>query len=149
MNLVSHKTQSLNGEIVCPGDKSVSQRIIIIGSLLNCDMQVNGFLNAHDPIATLNALNAIGASISINGTEVMLKKRENLFNHSKSDLNLGNSGTGSRLLLGFISGLGLKSKIIGDKSLQKRPMKRVIEPLRMMGAELISNEGKLLSLIHI
>ena len=143
MNLISHKTQSLHGEIVCPGDKSVSQRIIIIGSLLNCDMQVNGFLNAHDPIATANALNAIGASISINGTEVILRKREHLFNDSKCDLNLGNSGTGSRLLLGFISGLGLKSTIIGDKSLQKRPMRRVIEPLRMMGAELSSNEGKL------
>ena len=74
MNLVSYKTQSLHGEVVCPGDKSVSQRIIIIGSLLNCDMQVNGFLNAHDPISTANALNAIGASISINGTEVILKK---------------------------------------------------------------------------
>ena len=143
MNLVSHKTQSLHGEIVCPGDKSVSQRIIIIGSLLNCDMQVNGFLNAHDPIATANALNAIGASISINGTEVILRKRENLFNDSIHDLNLGNSGTGSRLLLGLISGLGLKSTIIGDKSLQKRPMSRVIEPLRMMGAELSSEEGKL------
>ena len=143
MNLISHKTQSLHGEIVCPGDKSVSQRIIIIGSLLNCDMQVNGFLNAHDPIATVNALNAIGASISINGTEVILRKREHLFNDSKCDLNLGNSGTGSRLLLGFISGLGLKSTIIGDKSLQKRPMRRVIEPLRMMGAELSCNEGKL------
>ena len=143
MNLVSHKTQSLHGEIVCPGDKSVSQRIIIIGSLLNCDMQVNGFLNAHDPISTANALNAIGASISINGPEAILKKRENLFYDSKHDLNLGNSGTGSRLLLGFISGLGLKSTIIGDKSLQKRPMSRVIEPLKMMGAELSSNEGKL------
>tara|TARA_B100001057_G_scaffold96340_1_gene92967 strand:- start:142 stop:687 length:546 start_codon:yes stop_codon:yes gene_type:complete len=143
LNLVSHKTQSLHGEIVCPGDKSVSQRIIIIGSLLNCDMQVNGFLNAHDPIATANALNAIGASISINGTEVILRKRENLFNDSNHDLNLGNSGTGSRLLLGLISGLGLKSTIIGDKSLHKRPMSRVIEPLRMMGAELSSNEGKL------
>jgi len=143
LNLVSYKTQSLHGEVVCPGDKSVSQRIIIIGSLLNCDMQVNGFLNAHDPISTANALNAIGASISINGTEVILKKRQNLFNNSKHDLNLGNSGTGSRLLLGLISGLGLKSTIIGDKSLQKRPMSRVIDPLKMMGAKLSSNEGKL------
>ena len=143
MNLTSYKTQSLNGKVVCPGDKSVSQRIVIIGSLLNCDMKVNGFLNADDPIATVNALNAIGASISINGTEAILKKREILFNDSKQDLNLGNSGTGSRLLLGFISGLGLKSKIIGDKSLSNRPMKRVIEPLKMMGANLSSNEGKL------
>ncbi len=143
MNLVSYKTQSLNGEVICPGDKSVSQRIVIIGSFLNCDMQVNGFLNAHDPIATVNALNSIGASISIKGTEVILKKREVLFNDSKQDLNLGNSGTGTRLLLGLISGLGLKSTIIGDKSLQKRPMGRVIEPLRMMGAELSSNADKL------
>ena len=78
MNLTSYKTESLHGEVDCPGDKSVSQRIVIIGSLLNCDMHVNGFLNAQDPISTVNALNSIGASISINGSEVILKKRETL-----------------------------------------------------------------------
>ena len=79
MNLTSHKSQSLHGEVHCPGDKSVSQRIVIIGSLLNCDIHVNGFLNAQDPISTVNALNSIGSSISINENKVTLKKREVMF----------------------------------------------------------------------
>ena len=143
MNLASYKAKSLHGEVTCPGDKSVSQRIVIIGSLLNSEMRISGFLNAHDPISTVNALNSIGASISINGSEVILKRREIMFKDPQEELNLGNSGTGARLLLGLISGLGLKSKMIGDSSLSKRPMRRVIEPLRMMGAKLNSRDGML------
>lgn len=143
MNLTSHKIRSLNGEIRCPGDKSISQRIIIIGSLINCDMKINGFLQAEDPISTMNALNEIGASIKINQDKVFLKKRNIPFKNPTNSLNFGNSGTGSRLLLGLISGLGLKSNLTGDKSLLKRPMKRVIEPLKEMGALLQSNFGKL------
>jgi 3-phosphoshikimate 1-carboxyvinyltransferase len=143
LNLTSHRTKSLRGEVDCPGDKSVSQRIVIIGSLLNCDMHINGFLNAQDPISTVNALNSIGASISISGNEVILKKREVIFKHPEQELNLGNSGTGSRLLLGLVSGLGLRSTITGDSSLLKRPMSRVIQPLKMMGAKLNSKNGML------
>ena len=143
MNLASYKAKSLRGEIVCPGDKSVSQRIVIIGSLLNCEMHISGFLNAHDPISTVSALNSIGASISINGSQAIMKKREIMFKDPQKELNLGNSGTGARLLLGLISGLSLRSKITGDSSLLKRPMSRVFEPLKMMGAKLNSNDGKL------
>ena len=75
MNLTSYKTESLHGEVDCPGDKSVSQRIVIIGSLLNCDMHVNGFLNAQDPISTVNALNSIGSSISVSYTHLTLPTR--------------------------------------------------------------------------
>ena len=143
MNLTSYKTESLHGEVDCPGDKSVSQRIVIIGSLLNCDMHINGFLNAQDPISTVNALNSIGSSISINENKVTLKKREVMFKDPEKELNLGNSGTGSRLLLGLISGLGLRSTITGDSSLLKRPMSRVIQPLKMMGAKFNSKNGML------
>ena len=143
MNLISHKTESINGEIICPGDKSISQRILIIGSLLNCDMQLDGFLNAEDPISTMEALNEIGASISIRQNYVFLNKREAPFKNPVNDLNLGNSGTGSRLLLGLISGLGIRCNLTGDKSLSKRPMNRIVEPLKKMGAEIKSNDGKL------
>ena len=143
MNLASYKTKSLHGEVVCPGDKSVSQRIVIIGSLLNCDMHVNGFLNAQDPISTVNALNLIGSSISINENKVTLKKREVMFEDPEQELDLGNSGTGARLLLGLISGLGLRLTMTGDSSLEKRPMSRVIKPLEMMGAKLSSDTGTL------
>ena len=143
MNLISQQSSSLNGAVICPGDKSISQRIVIIGSLLNCEMQINGFLNAEDPISTSNALNDLGASISFDQKKVILKKRKIPFKDAVVDLNLGNSGTGSRLMLGLICGLGLKSTLIGDKSLSKRPMNRVIKPLLEMGAEIESNNGML------
>ena len=56
MNLVSHQINTMSGEILCPGDKSISQRILIIGSILNCDMEIDGFLDSADPNSTLNAL---------------------------------------------------------------------------------------------
>ena len=142
MNLTSTNTNSLNGEIICPGDKSISQRILILGSLLNCDMEIRGFLDANDPNSTLNALNEIGASIKKSGSKVILCKRESLFIKPSQNLDLGNSGTGMRLMIGLISGLGINATLVGDSSLSKRPMSRVIRPLKEMGAKILSNEGK-------
>ncbi len=142
MNLVSNQINSLSGEIACPGDKSISQRILILGSFLNCNMIIKGFLDAYDPNSTLNALNSIGASIEKKETEIVLNKREQSFKKPLNDLDLGNSGTGMRLLLGFISGLGINATLVGDESLSKRPMLRVIEPLQDMGVKLKSNEGR-------
>ena len=142
MNLTSHQTKFLNGEVICPGDKSISQRIVILGSLLNCDMKVKGFLNANDPNSTLNALNKIGAGIEKQDDKVFLHNRKNSFKNSLEDLNLGNSGTGMRLMMGLISGLQIKAKLIGDSSLSNRPMLRVIKPLKEMGALIKSNKGK-------
>ena len=142
MNLTSTNTNSLNGEIICPGDKSISQRILILGSLLNCDMEISGFLDANDPNSTLNALNEIGASINKSGSKVILCKRELPFIKPSQNLDLGNSGTGMRLMIGLISGLGINATLVGDSSLSKRPMSRVIKPLKEMGAKIQSNEGK-------
>ena len=142
MNLTSTNTNSLNGEIICPGDKSISQRILILGSLLNCDMEISGFLDAKDPNSTLNALNEIGASINKSGSKVILCKRELPFTKPSQNLDLGNSGTGMRLMIGLISGLGINATLVGDSSLSKRPMSRVIKPLKEMGAKIQSNEGK-------
>ena len=142
MNLTSTNTNSLNGEIICPGDKSISQRILILGALLNCDMEISGFLEANDPNSTLNALNEIGASIKKRGSKVILCKRESPFIEPSQNLDLGNSGTGMRLMIGLISGLGINATLVGDSSLSKRPMSRVIKPLKEMGAKIESNEGK-------
>ena len=143
MNLVSYQINKMSGEIVCPGDKSISQRILIIGSILNCDMEIDGFLDSADPNSTLNALNEIGASIKKDQEKVFLNKRNTPFHEPINDLNLGNSGTGARLILGLISGLGLRSKLVGDSSLSNRPMQRVIQPLTQMGSKIDSNKGKL------
>ena len=133
----------MTGEVNCPGDKSISQRILIIGSLLNCDMEIEGFLDAEDPNSTLNSLNKLGASITRGVNRIYLNKRKIIFCNPSEDLNLGNSGTGARLLLGLISGLGLRSKLIGDHSLSNRPMARVIKPLLEMGAAIESKEERL------
>jgi len=143
LNLISQEIQSMSGEIICPGDKSISQRILIIGSFLNCDMEIDGFLDSEDPNSTLRALNEIGASIKKERNKVFLTKRTIPFHKPSNDLDLGNSGTGARLILGLIAGLALESKIVGDSSLSNRPMLRVINPLTEMGASIKSSNGKL------
>ena len=143
MNLISNQAKCLKGEVICPGDKSISQRILILGSLLNCNLIIDGFLDAYDPNSTLNALNKIGASILKKDGKVILSKRKTPFIHPVEDLDLGNSGTGARLLLGLVSGLGLNAKFVGDSSLSNRPMSRVVDPLKEMGACIETNDGKL------
>ena len=142
MNLESYPINSLSGEITCPGDKSISQRILIIGSLLNCDIKISGFLDAEDPNSTMLALNNLGASIKKDKNKVSISHRSKPFSNPSSFLDLGNSGTGMRLLTGFISGLNIEATLIGDDSLSKRPMSRVVDPLTSMGKEISTNSGK-------
>ena len=142
MNLESYPINSLSGEITCPGDKSISQRILIIGSLLNCDIKISGFLDAEDPNSTMLALNNLGASIKKDKNIVSISHRSKPFSNPSSFLDLGNSGTGMRLLTGFISGLNIEATLIGDESLSKRPMSRVVDPLKEMGKEISTNSGK-------
>ena len=141
MNLVSHQINSLSGEVTCPGDKSISQRILIISFLLNSRIEIKGFLDAQDPNSTLMALNGIGALIKKDNGLIYLDKRDEYFKSPSKDLNLGNSGTGMRLILGLISGLGINATLVGDQSLTNRPMSRVIDPLKAMGVEIESNDG--------
>ena len=142
MNLFAKKTLSINGEVLCPGDKSISQRAVIIGSLLNEDIEINGFLNAEDPISTVNALNAIGSSIKVNNNSVVIKKRPIPFISPERNVDLGNSGTGMRLIMGLIASLDIHATLTGDESLSKRPMLRVADPLNNMGASINCSEGQ-------
>lgn len=142
MNLESHPINGLSGEVICPGDKSISQRILIIGSFLNCDIKISGFLDAEDPNSTMMALNNLGSSIENDTNVVSISQRSKPFSNSNSFLDLGNSGTGIRLLTGFISGLNLEATLTGDDSLSKRPMSRVVNPLTLMGKEISTNDGK-------
>ncbi len=142
MNLKSLPNNGLSGEIICPGDKSISQRILIIGSLLNCDIKISGFLDAEDPNSTMKALNNLGSLIKKDNDIVSINHRSKPFSNPSSFLDLGNSGTGMRLLTGFISGLNLEATLMGDDSLSKRPMSRVVDPLISMGKEISTNSGK-------
>ena len=142
MNLFAKPSASISGEVICPGDKSISQRAVILGSLLNEDIAIEGFLNGEDPISTANALNAIGSSITINGTSVIIEKRNTPFKKPEIEVDLGNSGTGMRLMMGLISSLNIEATLIGDESLTKRPMLRMANPLNEMGASIACNGGK-------
>ena len=144
MNLTTPINCKVNGTVQCPGDKSISQRVLMIGAFMNQDMKVDGFLHGEDPISTMNALNQIGAAITVNDNgSVQIPKRDFIFCNCDEPLDLGNSGTGLRLMLGFTSGLGLNLSFCGDESLSSRPMNRVLNPLTEMGADIKSLNGKL------
>ena len=145
MNLFAKYSACLKGEILCPGDKSISQRVLIIGSYLNQEIFISNILSSSDPICTANALNQLNANLILNKSSNTVKtvKRKVPFQDPTESLDLGNSGTGARLLVGFLSGLGINATITGDKSLSSRPMKRIVEPLTKMGFELNSNNHRL------
>lgn len=135
--------------ITCPGDKSISQRVLMLGALMNSDMQIKGFLRGEDPLSTMRALNQMGAEIKIlDDALIQIKKKSESFHEPSSPLDLGNSGTGLRLMLGMVAGLGMKATFCGDSSLSSRPMRRVIDPLVDMGANIHSEQGMLPISLH-
>ncbi len=128
----------LKGECRVAGDKSISHRAVMLGSIATGVTRIHGFLEAEDAVATLNAFRAMG--VGINGPdrgEVEINGR-GLFGLTapKTPLDLGNSGTSMRLLCGLLSGQEFDSVLVGDQSLSTRPMQRVTQPLAMMGARI-------------
>jgi 3-phosphoshikimate 1-carboxyvinyltransferase len=138
----------LTGRVRVPGDKSISHRALIFGALASGRTQVSGLLEGADVLATAAALRAMGAKItrlSCGRYEIMGCGTLGL--HSpESVLDLGNSGTGARLLMGVVAGHPFCATFTGDASLNARPMARVIEPLRRMGAQVTAREGGYLPL---
>ena len=132
--------RKLEGEIKIPADKSISHRAVIISALAKGESIIEHFLNALDTLTTVQLLQNLGVSIQfVDETTLKIKgKGKNKF--QVSDLNLilncGNSGTTARLMMGILSAQSFKCKLIGDSSLSSRPMRRVIEPLSKMGANL-------------
>ena len=144
MNLTTSTNSQIFGKVKCPGDKSISQRALMIGALMNQEMTIDGFLHGEDPLSTMKALNQIGAGITVDESGLVhLCKKNYIFQNCDEPLNLGNSGTGLRLMLGLTCGVGLNLSFCGDESLSSRPMSRVINPLTEMGASIKSSSGKL------
>ena len=141
MKASSKRSNNLQGIVSCPGDKSISQRSVIIGSLLEEDIQISGFLFAEDPLSTIGALRNLGHEIEINDDMVLVKNSKKNIYDKKVFCNLGNSGTGFRLISGLIAGQEINAELTGDDSLCKRPMNRIINPLNEMGAKIKSNKG--------
>ena len=134
-SMSSSKSSNLSGKIIVPGDKSISHRALIIGSLATGKLKIKNLLESDDVIATLDALKTLGIKI-IKNKNIWEVFGSGIGNLSGSDfrLDMGNSGTGSRLLMGLIAGSDVEATILGDESLSKRPMKRIIDPLMKTGA---------------
>ncbi|MCX7082825.1 MAG: bifunctional prephenate dehydrogenase/3-phosphoshikimate 1-carboxyvinyltransferase [Methylococcales bacterium] len=132
----------LQGEARVPGDKSMSHRSIMLGSLADGVTLVKGFLEAEDALATLQAFRDMGVEIEgpVDGCLTIHGVGKHGLKAPKNDLYLGNSGTSMRLLSGLLAGQPFNSVLTGDKSLSGRPMKRVTEPLALMGADIKATE---------
>ncbi|SJN38747.1 Cyclohexadienyl dehydrogenase / 5-Enolpyruvylshikimate-3-phosphate synthase [Psychrobacter sp. JB385] len=129
-------SNTVSGTITIPGDKSISHRSIMLGSLATGVTHVTGFLEGEDALATLQAFRDMGVTIEgpDNGKLTIHGVGMNGLKPSKTPLYMGNSGTSMRLLAGILAAQPFDSVMLGDTSLNKRPMERVAAPLRMMGA---------------
>ena len=128
--------------ITVPGDKSLTQRALILASLADGESRLSGLLYGGDASSTAGALRALGAQIEqlpADGSEIVVRGVGlDGLRSPVAALDLGNSGTGSRLLLGVLAGSGVMATLTGDESLRSRPMGRVTEPLELMGARFIA-----------
>lgn len=143
-SLISHKISApLSGTIRVPGDKSISHRAVMLGGLAAGETMITGLLTGDDVIATASAMRALGANINFSDDGIVRVRGVGLGNLKEPTgvLDMGNSGTSTRLLMGMVAGHALSATFTGDGSLIKRPMARVITPLNQMGAESISRAG--------
>lgn len=138
---VQIENKSLNGTITVPGDKSISHRSIMFGSIAEGTTTVTGFLTGEDCLRTIEAFKQMGVKIEQNGTDVTIESKGiDAWEEPQDILYMGNSGTTTRLLLGLLSGSKMHAVLSGDASIAKRPMKRVINPLREMGAAITGRQ---------
>ena len=129
--------RSLTGGLELPGDKSISHRYALLAALAEGTSELRNFAAARDCHSTLGCIKALGAGVAINGSTAQITGHGSRgLKSSWRTLDAENSGTTIRLLSGILSGQSFNSRITGDASLQKRPMKRVITPLRQMGADI-------------
>lgn len=151
MDKVIKKCNRLIGEITPPPDKSISHRAIMFASLSKGDSRIKNFLWAKDPISSLNAMRSLGVKIEIKESREILVRGEGLgsLKEPSDIIDCGNSGTTIRLLSGILAGQKFLSILTGDESLRQRPMKRIIHPLSMMGANIFGRQENTLPPIVI
>lgn len=141
--VISHLSKPLVGDITVPGDKSVSHRALMLGSIAIGETHVEGLLEGEDVLATADAMRALGATISRdeNGRWTVVGRGVGGLTEPEQILDMGNSGTAVRLLMGLVSTHPFATTFTGDASLNSRPMERVMGPLRQMGARFTSRSG--------
>lgn len=141
--LKSSKCSSLHGKTRIPGDKSISHRSLMFGGLAQGETLIYGLLEGEDVLATASAMRAMGAKVEKGGDGVWRCEGTGIgfLKSPAKPLNMGNSGTSTRLLAGLIAGHDITAEMTGDASLTKRPMNRIIKPLSEMGASFETAEG--------
>ena len=140
---IASRGTALHGEIAVPGDKSVSHRAVILGAIAEGTTRIEGFLEGEDTRATAAIFARLGVRIEAPSDGVRIVHGVGLhgLQAASGPLDCGNAGTAMRLLAGLLAAQRFDSVLVGDKSLSKRPMRRVIEPLAAMGAEIASQDG--------
>lgn len=141
--LSSQKAKPLNGAPVIPGDKSISHRSLMLGALAVGETTIHGLLEGEDVLHTADAMRAMGATITKDddGTWHVHGVGVGGLHEPSEPLEMGNSGTSTRLLMGLVAGHAISATFTGDASLTKRPMQRVMTPLEQMGASFEAAEG--------
>ncbi len=137
----SSQTQALSGEITLPGDKSVSHRAIMLSAIAQGESRITGLLESEDVKATIAAFSAMGVNITAQqGAYIVQGVGLKGLKAPKNILDMGNSGTSMRLIAGLLAGQDFEASLTGDASLQKRPMERIITPLRQQGAVITAKD---------
>ena len=143
-------SKALRGEVTVPGDKSISHRSVMFGAIAQGTTEVTNFLQGADCLSTISCFQKLGIEIE-NTPERILVHGKGLHGLSAPSevLDAGNSGTTTRLISGILSGQTFETTLTGDSSIQKRPMKRIMEPLSLMGAKIESVRKKGCAPLHI
>lgn len=141
--LISRKVAFLKGSAIVPGDKSISHRALMFGALAIGETIISGLLEGEDVLCTASAMRAMGAHIVHGGDGLWRVHGVGVggLHEPSCVLDMGNSGTSTRLLMGLVGGHNITATFTGDASLVKRPMKRVIDPLQQMGARFMARSG--------
>lgn len=142
INIVQPQKTGLKGAIEVPADKSISHRSSIFSALTHNKTIIKNYSHGEDCLSTLNVLKSLGVQTEFKNEKELIINSPSKFIKPKNILDAGNSGTTIRLMSGVLASLDFESTITGDQSLQRRPMKRVITPLEMMGAKILSKDNK-------
>lgn len=136
------RANALKGTVTVPGDKSISHRCVMFGALAEGTTKVTNFLQGADCLSTISCFQQMGIRIEIRPDEILIHGRGlHGLQAPAGPLNTGNSGTTTRLISGILAGQNFVTDLNGDESIQSRPMKRIMEPLALMGAQIESLKG--------
>src|SRR5947208_3374267 len=140
-DIVIRPAKGLSGSVRLPGDKSISVRYAMLGGIAEGRTKLENFSTGADCASTLGCLRSLGVNWERNGGSVAIQGRGSRLQAQNSPLDCGNSGSTIRMLSGILAGQDFTAELAGDESLSRRPMARIIAPLEMMGAKIVSHDG--------